>query len=66
MFDRLENIVAKGEIACQKASFPDPSKGVIVWKWVKSWGKFDVQRQKKSWFHIDQQIKTLLILESVV
>ena len=46
VFDRGENIVGKGEIAClykqfllfpqyfQKASFPDPSKGVIVWEWV--------------------------------
>ena len=44
VFDRVENIVGKGEIACismfflfprcfQKASFPDPSKGVIVWEW---------------------------------
>ena len=41
VFDRVENIVGKGEIACtsnfsffpkrfQKASFQDPSKGVIV------------------------------------
>ena len=36
VFDRGENIVGKGEIACfQKASFPDPSKGVIVWEWAK-------------------------------
>ena len=46
VFDRLENIVGKGEIACtsnfsfshnffQKISFPDPPKGVIVWEWVK-------------------------------
>ena len=44
VFDRLENIVGKREIACkqfllfpkcfQKASFPDPSKGVIMWEWV--------------------------------
>ena len=44
VFDRVENIVGKGEIACismfflfprcfQKASFLDPSKGVIVWEW---------------------------------
>ena len=43
-FDRAEHIVGKGEIACtsnfsftpqyfQKASFPDPSKGVVVWEW---------------------------------
>ena len=33
-FDREENIVVKGEIACfQKTSFPDPSKG--VWEWAK-------------------------------
>ena len=46
VFDRVENIVGKGEIArheqfllfpqCfQKASFPEASKGVIVWEWVK-------------------------------
>ena len=45
VFDRVENIVGKGEIACasnfsfspqcfQKASFPEVLKGVIVWKWV--------------------------------
>ena len=44
-FDRVENIVGKGENAgyqhfllfsqCfQRASFPDVSKGVIVWEWV--------------------------------
>ena len=44
--DRVENIVGEGEIACtskfllfsqcfQKASFPDLSKGVTVWEWVK-------------------------------
>ena len=46
VFDRIENIVGKGENAgyqhfllfpqCfEKASFPDTSKGVIVWEWVK-------------------------------
>ena len=46
VFDRVENIVRKGEIACtsnfsfsnnvfQKPSFPDVSKGVIEWEWVK-------------------------------
>ena len=46
VFDREENIVGKGEIACyeqfllfpqgfQKGSFPDPSKGVTVWEWVQ-------------------------------
>ena len=44
VFDRVEYIVGKGEIACtsnfsfsqcfQKASFPDSLKGVIVWEWV--------------------------------
>ena len=45
VFDRVENIVGKGENAdyqhfllfpqCfEKASFPDKSKGVIVWEWV--------------------------------
>ena len=44
VLDRVENIVGKGENAgyhhfllfpqCfQKASFPDGSKGVIVWEW---------------------------------
>ena len=44
-FDRVENLVGKGEITCtsnfsfahnvfKKASFPDASKGVIVWEWV--------------------------------
>ena len=47
VFDRVEIIVGKGEIACtskfsfshnilKKAAFPDPSKGVIVWEWVKT------------------------------
>ena len=42
----VENTVGKGEIACdeqfllfpqcfQKACFPEASKGVIVWEWVK-------------------------------
>ena len=46
VFDGVENIVGKGEIACtsnfsfshdvfQKASFQNASKGVIVWEWVK-------------------------------
>ena len=46
-FDRVENIVGKGEIALyeqfllfpqcfQKACSPGVSKGVIVWKWVNS------------------------------
>ena len=35
VFDRVENIVGKGEIAqCfQKASFPEVPKGIIVWEW---------------------------------
>ena len=44
--DRVENIVGKGENAgyqhfllfqqyFENASFPDTSKGVIVWEWVK-------------------------------
>ena len=43
---QVENNVGKGEIACykqfllfpqcfQKACFPEVSKGVIVWEWVK-------------------------------
>ena len=46
LFKRVENTVGKGEIAryeqfllfprCfQKACFPEASKGVIVWEWVK-------------------------------
>ena len=46
VFDRVENIVGKGENAgyqhfllfpqCfENASFPNTSKGVIVWEWVK-------------------------------
>ena len=46
VFDRVEDIVGKGEIACtsnfsfshnvfQKASSLDASKGVIEWEWVK-------------------------------
>ena len=49
VFDKVENIEGKGENAdyqhfllfpqCfEKASFPDMSKGVIVWEWVsESW-----------------------------
>ena len=41
VFDRVENIAGTEEIACtnfffpqcfQNASFPNPSKGVIVWE----------------------------------
>ena len=46
VFDRVEKILGKGEIAStNNSSFshyvfkrlfsPDPSKGVIVWEWVK-------------------------------
>ena len=46
VFDGVENIVGKGENAGYlhflifqqcfgKASFPDTSKSVIVWKWIK-------------------------------
>ena len=46
LFKQVENTVGKGEIArygqfllfpqCfQKACFPEASKGVIVWEWVK-------------------------------
>ena len=38
VFDRVENIVGKFLLFPQcfhKASFPDASKGVIVWDWVK-------------------------------
>ena len=47
VFDRVENNVGKGENAgyqyfllfpqCfQKVSFPEASKGVIVWEWVNT------------------------------
>ena len=47
VFDRIENIVGKGENAVyqhfllflqcfEKTSFPDRSKGAVVWEWVKS------------------------------
>ena len=46
VLDSAENIVGKGEnagnqhfllfpLCFEKASFPDTSKGVIVWEWVK-------------------------------
>ena len=46
VFDRVENILGKGENAVYqhylllpqcfgKAYFPDTSKGFIVWEWVK-------------------------------
>ena len=51
VFDRVKNIVGKGENAgyqhflifpqCfEKASFPDMSKGVIVWEWLNDLEKF--------------------------
>ena len=46
VFDRVENILGKGEIACtssfsfstmfSKGFFPKLIKGVIVWEWVKA------------------------------
>ena len=46
VFDRVENIVGKGEIACtssfsfftmfSKGFFPKLIKGVIVWEWVNA------------------------------
>ena len=59
VFDRVENIVGKGEIACtsnfsfshnffQKASFSDPSKGVIVSDWVKCYLKLLVKLEQNS------------------
>ena len=55
---QVENTVGKGEIAhyeqfllfplCfQKACFPEASKGVIVWEWVKLFSDF-VPKIKKS------------------
>ena len=57
VFDREENIVGKGEIACtsnfsfthnvfQKTSFPDTSKGVIMWEWVKKGSSMGKNKQK--------------------
>ena len=54
VFDRVQNIVGKGENAgyqhfllsqqCfKKASFPDTSKGVIVREWVKQFHKYFCQ-----------------------
>ena len=51
VFDRVENIVGKGENAgcqhfllfprcCEKASFPDRPKGVIRWEWIKMQGSY--------------------------
>ena len=48
---QVENTEGKGEIACyeqfllfpqcfQKACFPEVSKGVIVWEWVKMLNRF--------------------------
>ena len=50
VFDRVENTVGKGEIACtsnfsfshnvfKRLLFLDVSKGVIVWEWVKPTSK---------------------------
>ena len=52
VFDSVENIVGKGENAGYqhfllfpqcfvKASFPDTSKGVIVWEWVNHFYVFE-------------------------
>ena len=73
LYDRVENIVGKGENAgnqhfllfpqCfQKASFPEASKGVIVWEWDKDmkkflknpilrncWSDFDIISQEYFW-----------------
>ena len=46
VFDRVENMVGKREFACtsnfsfshdvfKRLYFPDPSKDVIVWEWVR-------------------------------
>ena len=53
VFDRVENFVQKGELASTSifsfshdvfklASFPDPSKGVIVWEWDRQFVNFCV------------------------
>ena len=67
VFDRVENIMGKGENAgyqhfllfpqCfQRASFPDVSKGVIVWEWV-NWHGFNVDEMILAAF--DTGLKTL-------
>ena len=48
VFDRVENIVGKGENAgyqhflhfpqCFEKAYPDTTKGVIGWEWVKAGG----------------------------
>ena len=54
VFDKVQNVVGKGENAgyqhfllfpqCfEKASFPDTSEGVIVWKWVKKGDRYMYQ-----------------------
>ena len=56
-FDRVENIVEKGEISLdeqflhfpqcfQKACFQGASKGVVVWEWVKLTQIGDIYRQQ--------------------
>ena len=66
VFDRVKNIAGKGEIAClykqfllfpqcfQKASFPEVSKGVIVWEWVLMSRK-DHGRSSHLMTHFEQQ-----------
>ena len=57
VFERVENIVGKGENAgyqhfllfpqCfEKASFPDTSKGVIVWEWVEINSKISLNKRR--------------------
>ena len=56
VFDRVENIVGKGEIGLlfpqcfQKAYFPGASKGVVVWEWVKGTKKNNSSRVRKAEF----------------
>ena len=58
--DRVEDVVRKGENAgyqhfllflqCfEKSSFPDTSKGVIVWERVKSWSFDEEKVRRKHW-----------------
>ena len=58
--DRVEDVVRKGENAgyqhfllflqCfEKSSFPDTSKGVIVWERVKSWSVDEEKVRRKHW-----------------
>ena len=77
---QVENTVGKGEIAryeqfllfprCfQKACFPEASKGVIVWEWVKKvvvWKSFEFGQVQRLTFGKDLNcLSTVFVPESV-